>query len=90
MNQIYCGECETFMVKEKIGFPITVSESGSGMLVRGDLYLCPKCKKIVYGDFGEPFANPRDPNNENEKLNRKIRAELKAEIQREMPYWDGY
>ena len=53
MNRVYCVECREFMVKEKTGF--TVSLSGSVMHVRGDLYRCPRCKKEVYGDFGEPF-----------------------------------
>jgi len=53
MNRIYCVECREFMAKEKTGF--TISLSGFYMHVRGDLYRCPRCKKEVYGDFGEPF-----------------------------------
>lgn len=41
------------MVKEKTGFSIAIP--GTSLTVRGDEYMCPGCKRIVFGDFGEPF-----------------------------------
>jgi len=43
------------MVKEKTGFLVTIEKPHATLEYRGDLYRCPKCKREVYGDFGEPY-----------------------------------
>ena len=55
MNRIYCGDCRKFFVKIKTGFTISLEKTDGGRVVRGDMYQCDGCKRIVYGDFGEPF-----------------------------------
>ncbi len=52
MNRIYCGDCKAFLVKERTGFTVRLSEN---VFVRGDQYRCLGCGHVVYGDFGEPF-----------------------------------
>jgi hypothetical protein len=54
------------MKKTRTGFMINYSGT---LWVRGDEYKCPRCSRIVYGDFGKPFESRAG--NEGEIVERK-------------------
>jgi hypothetical protein len=53
MEEIFCIEDQEFFLKEKTG--IQILRPKSALRQRGDLYVCPVCKKAVLGDMGKPF-----------------------------------